>query len=533
MNRRLILISLLIVVFFGFFLRVVNLSKIPASLNPDEAALGYNAFSILKTGADEHGKLFPLSLESFGDWKLPVYSYVDTVFIALFDLSEFSVRLPSAIAGTIGIVLIYLISNILFKKKEIGLLTALFFAVSPWNIYFSRAAYEVNLATTFFLGGLLLFLLALQKGNLRVLYVFSAILFGLTLFTYHSFIIFVPLFLVFLLVLNLKKYKGKIGVGLFIGIIVLFLCVSFFANLSGGANKFNTTTIFNNKDILYGRVDRIRGDGAQESFVTQKLHTKVLGVSYQIAQNYISAFSPSFLFDKGGEKIVHNLNGFGNLYLFDALLLFVGFCGLFYYREKQIPIILGWLIIAPIPCALTLDAPNSTRLFMLMPLFSLITGYGGFILINNFRKKRFIILKLGLIFLFILNVVFFLDLYYIHFNMERMRFWHYGYKQAVVLAEKYPDKNVVMRGEENFPYIYFLFYTKYDPVKFRNSVKYYPRTDEGFLYAKSFGKYVFVNSIDYAKTHKDTIYITDSISGENKNIIKLPNGDPILQYTIK
>jgi hypothetical protein len=117
--------------------------------------------------------------------------------------------------------------------------------------------------------------------------------------------------------------------------------------------------------------------------------------------------------------------------------------------------------------------------------------------------------------------------------MERMRFWHYGYKQAVMLTNQYNNKNVVMRGEENFPYIYFLFYTKYDPMKFRKTVKYYPRTDEGFLYVKSFGKYTFVNNIDYGKTQKNTIYITDNISGGAKDVIKLPNGDPILQYTIK
>ena len=532
-NHRLFLVFLSLIVAVGFFLRIYNLSGIPSSLNPDEASLGYNAYSILKTGTDEHGKIFPLSLESFGDWKLPVYSYVDTSFVALFNLSEFSVRLPSVLAGTVGIILIYLISLRLFKKKEIGLFSALFFALSPWSIYFSRAAYEVNLATTFFLGGLLLFLIALSSTSKKIFYLLSAILFGLTLFTYHSFIIFVPLFLIFLVLSKFRRSNWNIGNSIFIFIVFLFILVSLFSNLFGSATKFNTTTIFNNKDILYGRVDSIRGDGAIENPIIQKIHTKYLGIPYQIAQNYINSFSPAFLFDKGGEKLIHNLNGFGNLYLFDALLLFAGFAGLFYYREKSLSMLLGWLILSPIPCALTLDAPNSTRLFMLMPLFSIVTGYGAYVLFNNFRKRGFIVVKVILVLLFLLNVIFFLNLYFVHFNVERARFWHYGYKEAVMMTENNPNKKVVMRGEENFPYIYFLFYTRYNPVLFQRTVKYYPRTKDGFLYVRSFGKYQFVDNIDYKNTKKDTIYITDKVDGNGKNLIKLPNGDPSLEYLIK
>ncbi|HSW75705.1 MAG TPA: hypothetical protein VLG50_01565, partial [Candidatus Saccharimonadales bacterium] len=73
---------LLVILFAAAFLRLYQLSSIPGSLNQDEAAIGYNAYSILKTGADEHGKFLPLSLQSFGDWKLPVYEYIDIPFIA-------------------------------------------------------------------------------------------------------------------------------------------------------------------------------------------------------------------------------------------------------------------------------------------------------------------------------------------------------------------------------------------------------------------------------------------------------------------
>src|SRR3990167_10874100 len=117
MNKKLAYLVLGIIIITGFFLRIYKISEIPASLSPDEAALGYNAYSFLKTGADEHGKFFPLALQSFGDWKLPVYPYSAVLSVAVLGLTETAIRLPSVLAGTIGIVLIYFISLSFFKKK--------------------------------------------------------------------------------------------------------------------------------------------------------------------------------------------------------------------------------------------------------------------------------------------------------------------------------------------------------------------------------------------------------------------------------
>jgi hypothetical protein len=88
-----------------------------------------------------------------------------------------------------------------------------------------------------------------------------------------------------------------------------------------------------------------------------------------------------------------------------------------------------------------------------------------------------------------------------------------------------------MRGPENFPYIYFLFYNQYDPKKFLSDVKYYPPTNEGFLLVKSFGRFSFPQNINSAKPEPKTIYIDDNyLRYENK--ILLPSGEPIMSYDI-
>ena len=51
----------LLIVIFSFFLRVWKVSEYPAGLNADEAAIGYNAYSLLQTGKDEFGHSWPVN----------------------------------------------------------------------------------------------------------------------------------------------------------------------------------------------------------------------------------------------------------------------------------------------------------------------------------------------------------------------------------------------------------------------------------------------------------------------------------------
>lgn len=523
-------ILLIIILLLGAVLRVAVAPSSPPALNIDEAALGYNAYSLLKTGADEHGRFLPLSLESFGDWKLPIYSYTAMLPIAVFGLSEFSTRFPSVVAGIVGILLIYFLGIALFQKRSIALFASLFFAVSPWSIYFSRAAYEVNLATTFFLTGLLFLIHATDKKKTIYLPIIAGMFFGLTLFTYHSYIIFSPLFLFAYCIIYGKKLGVKLAY-LLVPFGVL-LIISGYSNMNAGSNKFSNTTILSNQDVIYNRVEHFRKDTINNPILFDKIHTKYAGVPYQFLQNYIVSFSPTFLFDRGGEKLVHNLDGFGNLYIFDVLLLIVGFAGIFYFREKKVVVLGMWLVLSPIPSALTLDAPNSTRLFVLMPFFTLISAYGAWVLWNFAKKgslQKLVFVSLSL--LFVVNCLYFFNLYFVHFN-KRAQFWRYGYKEVVVLSNKYNEKKVMVRGPYDFPYIYFLFYNSYDPKKFTSEVEYYPTSHEGFKYVKSFGKYRFVEDLSKETENSSTIYFDTQNFHEGDAIITLPNGDPIFKYYV-
>ena len=110
MAKKLVIVLIFLL---AFFLRTWNLSKYPVSLSMDEAAIGYNAYSILKTGHDEYKEFLPLTFRSAGDYKPPVDFYLTVPSIFLFGLTEFSIRLPVALVGSLtAVAFIYLLINL-------------------------------------------------------------------------------------------------------------------------------------------------------------------------------------------------------------------------------------------------------------------------------------------------------------------------------------------------------------------------------------------------------------------------------------
>ena len=510
MEERRIKILLLLIIILSFFLRFYKLTTIPASLNPDEKYNGYLAYSLLTTGKDLWGNYFPLAIKTFGSWTLPAYPYLTMIPVAIFGLTDFSARLVGAVFGVAGSVAIYYLADELFKKKKIALISAFLFALSPWSLFMSRISHEVNVAAVFFMVGLL----ALLKKK----YSWAAILFGLTMFTHYAFVIFTPLFLVSYFILK-RKFNWKFAV-----IFSVFLAVSVVTTLGGSAKEVKDVGLLNDPGMVYWRVDRFRTDGAHTATdAMMYIHNRYFGAATQFFANYTNTFSPSFLFDKGGEKILHNTGFTGVLYPIEFFFLLIGAGAMLWKREKMLPVLIAWLFLSPIPSAITKDAPSSTRLYTLMPLLVIFSSYGVYWL-SKFRKIVLILIPAVMI-----STLIFMEFYFVHVNIQRAQFFHYGYKEVAMIAQKYPKDKVVMVGPENFPFIAFLFYNKYDPNKFRQEVTYYPTGSTGFEFVKSFGKYEFVTKIDRNNLDTNTLYF-DSYKPGDKDVIKTPGGEKLFSY---
>ena len=186
-----------IIVLLALALRLNSITSLPA-LNADEAAIGYNAYSLLQTGKDEHGNPWPIHFQSFNDFKPGLYFYLVLPFVAVLGLTELSVRLPGVLLGVGTVILVWcLAKRLLPQKKGFAELSALFLANSPWHLHFSRGGWEVNAGTFFITLGLFAFL----KGGKKWYFV-SGLAFVCSLYTYHAARVVVPLLILGLLIIE-------------------------------------------------------------------------------------------------------------------------------------------------------------------------------------------------------------------------------------------------------------------------------------------------------------------------------------------
>ncbi|HLB60248.1 MAG TPA: phospholipid carrier-dependent glycosyltransferase, partial [Patescibacteria group bacterium] len=171
---------LVIILVIAAVLRFWQLGQNPPGLTWDEAAWGYNAYAIGIDGRDEFGRFLPVDyLESFGDFKPPMYAYLTVIPVWLLGLNAFATRFASALFGVMSVGVVYGLVGELFsgktenefsssRKKSIALAAAALLAISPWHVNLSRAAFEANVASFFIVAGMWLFLrwIRLENGKM-------------------------------------------------------------------------------------------------------------------------------------------------------------------------------------------------------------------------------------------------------------------------------------------------------------------------------------------------------------------------------
>ena len=101
----------ILIILLGALLRLFSFTKVPPGLYIDEVSIGYNAFSILKTGRDERGVRYPLLFRALDDYKLPAYIYATVVSEAIFGVNEAGVRFPSVMAGILAVPMLYFLTK--------------------------------------------------------------------------------------------------------------------------------------------------------------------------------------------------------------------------------------------------------------------------------------------------------------------------------------------------------------------------------------------------------------------------------------
>ncbi|HWA52029.1 MAG TPA: glycosyltransferase family 39 protein [Patescibacteria group bacterium] len=465
-------VLIIVVLATALFLRLYKINTNPPGLTPDEAALSYNAYSILKTGKDEYGTFLPIIFKSFGDYKPGLYVYLDIPFVATLGLNETSARLPSVVAGIFTVYLVYLITEELFKDKRLAFISLVVAATNPWLIYFSRGAWEVNVCLTLTLAGIYFFLKALNKN--QKYFIVSAIFFALTLIDYQgaklstAIVLFILGILYWKQVLKLKfKY---LTIAFILGLIIsLPVILSLFNGQSGRLAVFSVFSYPRPADYLQAFLSEAN---VKKGSITYDLfYNEPLNFARGILGRFFNHFSGRFLFFEGDwANPRHTPPNQGVLVVGDIMFLAIGAIAFLKNKvQKETIFIVLWLILAPLPSILSRDQVHALRSLNLAIPFVIIITFGIYFAINNLRKVFLFLL----IPIYIATYIYFLDAYFVHQPAHNSQYWEYGYKQMVsdVTAIQNNYKQVIIQQSYDQPYIYFLFYNKYNPAKWQKQAK--------------------------------------------------------------
>jgi len=533
-----LLISILLL---ATFLRFYHLSTNPPALYWDEASIGYNAFAILTRGIDEHGVHYPITnFLAYGDAKPPLYIYATSLSMAVFGVNEFAVRFPSALSGVIAVALTYfLVKNIFGKTKHslaLAQISSLLLAISPWHLQMSRAGFEANLALTLFLAGLLCFLRGLNRPKLLPI---SAIFWIATLYTFNAYRIFLPFFLVLLLLLYCQRITRQLKWSLISAVVAMVLVAPLipFVLSSQAQLRFDEVTIFKNQAPVIEA--NLRQQLNHNALWTKVIYNRRVLYALDFLKHYTDGFKPDFLFFSGDENPRLSTRDQGEMYLIELPLVLIGLYQLLQLKDSKAKLlIIGWLLLAFIPAGVARETPHALRSLQVLPIPQILVGFGIIALIDRFSNVKkysqigYWLLVIG----YSLSLSLYLETYYRHYPRYWSDSWQYGYKQLVSYIKDHQDQydRIYITQKLGRPHTYVLFYLQYDPVK------YVAERDAGgdpfgFTYTNSFGKYFFTNYDLSAKGDQKWLVVSGADAppseGQQLATISDPLGKPVFIIT--
>lgn len=495
------LITAIILVAAGVFVRVFRFGSVPGGFNQDEAFAAYEAFSLLNYGVDSAGYTNPTYFVSWGSGMNVLESYLAMPFMWLFGYNEIAFRLPQLICAIISMPVFYLLLRRLFNEK-IALIGLGLLAVSPWHIMLSRWGLESNLAPTFLLLGLFFLVKGLEKNGFLLL---SALFYGISLYAYSITWLAVPIMLVSFGIYMLRC-KIKLSILTTIGAcFVLFILalphILFLAVNQGWIPEIRTAFISIPKMV---------------AMRSGEISLKNL-ISPDSAKNLISIL----LYQNDGLSW-NSIDTYGMFYIFSLVFLFIGMGRLIKNikndkeNKKFSPsalIILGF--VCCIFVCLLLNGANINKSNSLH-FFTLIITAVGIESIVCIKHLKYI--KGAVISLYAVFFVLFSSYYFGDYNTVISAEFCNGVGEAVELVNSRELDSVAV--DQSIYHSQILFYDKTPHHIFENTVKYkeYPSP---YLSAESFGKYSF--TLDYNDIGDYDAYIitanrADWFAGKNYEV---------------
>lgn len=512
LNKKIFFTLILFAAIFliGASVRFYNLSSQPGGFFCDEAGLSYYAYLIGKDGRDESGEFLPFYMNIFSP-RGPVAIYDQVIPIKILGLSEFSSRFTSALTGTLTIISIFLLAYLLFNKNlKAGLFASFITAISPWHIHFSRFGAENIRLPFYFSIFLITFIYGVEKDK-KILILVSAFFAFVAFYSYTPANLFLPPFILGLLIIFRKYFLKFKKFLLFFMIVCLLFSTPFIKEMYSnfGNSRFSEVSVFNDQS---------------KKVALEKIST-----------TYVQSFSPDFLFLKGDVGMPNHFitrfspRGIGELYLITVPFIIFGLFLIIkdFRKNKHFQVILLWLALYPIGSAIAGGdggGPFATRSIIGVLVFQLITAWGIVSFINLIKKKKYEnIITIFICLCLIISFINYLKIYFVEYPKYSEDFWGWQFGARDIMKYYIANQNyydeLIFPTDFNAPDIFPKFYSQNECYKCRVGL---PETDFDQSKKQLFSlnpEYIEKNNINFI-TLKYIFYANGNVAFQIGEIVK-------------
>ncbi len=450
-------------------LRTVALDRVPPGLNQDEACNGYDAYSLLRTGRDQHGNFLPVAIQAFNDYRMPLFDYSLIVPVALFGLHPASVRLGAVLWGIADIIAVAVVACLLVGLRGAALAVILL-ALSPWHLPASRFAHEAITAAATVSMGAAAFFAAIRLRRPGWLLV-SGLMFGLSLYSYSITKAFVPPLLVWMAAVYWKEVSS------FRRQAVAALAVFIVCALPQG------WALWHHYPQMMARYETV----------------SVLNYAWPVRlplmlRSLLINLGPQYLFLSGSPDIGLHPAGYGQLLVAQAAMLFLAICALLDSNFRRVAVfLLGWLVIAALAAVLILPPGHPLHTILMLTPLTLLCSLGMVFLFDLAGATRLARIAAASAILLVLAIqgTRFVRSYFRDYPALAAFDFQSGLGEAVAHAASVGSSPMVVTLNSNQPYIYVLFFTRYPPAQFQKDAVW--RMKGLFAPVLGFDRYLFLN----------------------------------------
>lgn len=464
---KLTLILLTFITILSLSIRFYNLGDLPWNMQEDEAMTGYVGRYIIENGMDVYGNKWPLLyFDKFGDYYIIGPIYMKGLSTLVFGMNAFAVRFPTALFGALTVIPIFLLARLLFASNAVGLFSAFAMAIMPWTIPLGRASSEGILGGFFFLFGLYYLLLALKEKKMKFT-VIGALFILFTFWIYHNYRLLSSLFVFGIAVYGWftvqKKHRKIVWATALVAVLFVVITIAI-GRTSWGRGRFDQTGILSPLSGVSIRIQELIYDEKHSStLVTRFFHNKVLGYGREFLRQYFIYFSGDFLFIKGGKSESYAVPESGLLYFssviaITSILLLLSNGGWRRKNIKALILISFFLLISPIPSALTvIDAPSIHRSMLLSLFYSILIGLGSWVIFTNI-KGILGIFKYIFLSMVIFEVMFFMHNYFTHTDSHTSLYRNDGQRELISYLKQQSNTEKIYLPTYGTMSMYYLFY---------------------------------------------------------------------------